>query len=121
MSDEDLHDDAYRELQREYLDELPNALAELRNGIEALRRGEAAAAPLLKTGFHRLAGSGGSYGFPEISRIARAAEQLLVTNPAAETAADLEVSVQRLDATLTLARARLAPGSAHDGTLPESS
>ena len=73
MSD-DLHAEAYRELQREYLAELPTAIADLRQNIEAMRRGEDVVAEL-RTGFHRLAGSGGSYGFPEISEIARAAEQ----------------------------------------------
>jgi hypothetical protein len=66
----DLLDEAYRDLQREYLSELPKALADLRRNIEAFRRGEDVSSEL-KTGFHRLAGSGGSYGFPEISEIAR--------------------------------------------------
>ena len=39
MSD-DLHAEAYRELQREYLAELPTAIADLRKNIEAFRRGE---------------------------------------------------------------------------------
>jgi hypothetical protein len=63
----DLQDDAYRELQREYLDELPVALAEPRGSIEAFRGGESVA-PALKTGFHRLAGSGGSLWLPRSAR-----------------------------------------------------
>ena len=81
MSD-DLHAEAYRELQREYLAELPTAIADLRQNIEAFRRGEDVVAEL-RTGFHRLAGSGGSYGFPEISEIARAAEQSVASSPPA--------------------------------------
>ena len=46
MSD-DLHAEAYRELQREYLAELPTAIAELRTNIEAFapRRGRGRRAP----------------------------------------------------------------------------
>ena len=60
----DAHDEAYRELQREYLDELPKMFAELRSDIDSFRQGQPVL-PALRTGFHRLAGSGGSYGFPE--------------------------------------------------------
>lgn len=109
MSD-DLHDDAYRELQREYLEELPIALAELRGNVDAFRRGESVA-PALQTGFHRLAGSGGSYGFPEISEIARTAEQFVMTGPTSEEAGRLEQTVRRLEEVLSVARARLAAGS----------
>ncbi|HWB42724.1 MAG TPA: response regulator, partial [Gemmatimonadales bacterium] len=108
MSD-DPHGDAYRELQREYLEELPRSFAELRAQIEAFARGEQAL-PALKTGFHRLAGSGGSYGFPEISEISRAAEHFVATVPAPEEAARLEEAVRRLEAVLTVARARFAAG-----------
>ncbi len=109
MSDE-LHDAAYRELQMEYLQELPNALAELRGNLEAYRRGESVV-PALKTGFHRLAGSGGSYGFPEISEIARAAEQLVAAQAPPGEADRLDDAVRRLESVLTVARARMAAGS----------
>ena len=113
MSD-DLHDDAYRELQREYLRELPAALAELRRTVEAFRRGETVI-PALKTGFHRLAGSGGSYGFPEISEIARAAEQAVALTPPAE-AHKLDDAIRRLESALTVARAQLAAGTGSAAT-----
>ena len=102
-------DEAYRELQREYLDELPRSLAALRADLAAFRRGEETL-PALKTGLHRLAGSGGSYGFPEISEIARAAEHFVMTGPRPEEAGRLEEAVHRLESVLTLSRARFAAG-----------
>lgn len=105
----DAHDEVYRELQREYLDELPNLFAELRAQIESFRRGEAVL-PALRTGFHRLAGSGGSYGFPEISEIARGAERFVSSEPPAAEADKLDDVVKRLEAVLTGARARFAAG-----------
>jgi HPt (histidine-containing phosphotransfer) domain-containing protein len=91
----DLHDEAYRDLQRVYLSELPKALADLRRDIEAFRRGDDVTSAL-KTGFHRLAGSGGSYGFPEISEIARVAEHLVGSSPPPAAADQLEEGVRRL-------------------------
>jgi HPt (histidine-containing phosphotransfer) domain-containing protein len=105
----DSHDEAYRELQREYLEELPTALADLRRNVESFRRGENVV-PTLKTGLHRLAGSGGSYGFPEISEIARAAEQLAASSSASAGADQLEEALRRLEAVLTAARAQVAEG-----------
>jgi diguanylate cyclase (GGDEF)-like protein len=101
----DAHDEAYRELQREYLDELPKMFADLRADIESFRQG-AKVLPALRTGFHRLAGSGGSYGFPDISEIARGAERLVMTDPPPEQAAKLDEAVKRLEAVLTVARAQ---------------
>ncbi len=74
MSDDSL-DEAMLELQREYLAEFPDRLEELRDDIAAFRALRPEAAASLKTRFHRMAGSGGSYGFPEISVIAREMEQ----------------------------------------------
>jgi HPt (histidine-containing phosphotransfer) domain-containing protein len=112
-------DEAYRELQREYLDELPRSLAELRAALVAFRRGEDTL-PALKTGLHRLAGSGGSYGFPEISEIARAAEHFVMTGPRPAEAGRLEEAVHRLESVLTLSRARFAAGpDAPDGKRAE--
>jgi diguanylate cyclase (GGDEF)-like protein len=112
----DSHDEAYRELQREYLDELPRMLAELRSDIESFRKGDKVL-PALRTGFHRLAGSGGSYGFPEISEISRAAERLVMTDPPPAQAAKLEEAIKRLEAVHSVARARFlaGPGSPETG------
>jgi diguanylate cyclase (GGDEF)-like protein len=111
----DLHEEAYRELQREYLALLPASLADLRGLVAALRRGEDIIAEL-KTGFHRLAGSGGSYGFPGISEIARSAEQQVAGSPAESVADQLEEAVHRLEAALTVARAHTVAGSEVTGT-----
>ena len=73
--------DVYAQLRREYLLEAPARLGELRKDVDAFRAGESDAAASLQTRFHRLAGSGGSYGFPEISRIAREMEQWIGAQP----------------------------------------
>jgi diguanylate cyclase (GGDEF)-like protein len=70
-------DHAMAELRREYLLEAPARLAELRKDLQALRAGEADATQSLASRFHRLGGSGGSYGYPEISEIAKGAESYL--------------------------------------------
>ena len=106
----DAHEEAYRELQREYLDELPKLFAELRSDIESFRQGQAVL-PALRTGFHRLAGSGGSYGFPEISEIARTAERFVTSEPPVTEVGKLDDAVKRLEAVLTVARARFAAGT----------
>jgi diguanylate cyclase (GGDEF)-like protein len=67
----------YQELRREYLSEAPARLGELRKDLAAVRAGEPDAVASLKTRFHRLAGSGGSYGFSPISVASREAEQWL--------------------------------------------
>lgn len=74
-------DDPLVQLQWEYLREAPERLAELRKDLAAFRAGEPDALNSLKTRFHRLAGSGGSYGLPRVSDIARAAEQRILTPP----------------------------------------
>jgi diguanylate cyclase (GGDEF)-like protein len=75
-------DDFFQQLRREYLAEAPARVGELRKDLAALRVGEPDAGESLKTRFHRLAGSGGSYGFPPISVAAREAERWLMTSPA---------------------------------------
>lgn len=87
----------FLELQREYLAELPERLAELRVDIAAFQAGDPAAAQSLRTRFHRLAGSGGSYGFPEISAVAREMEHWVATARPPEGAGRLVEAVARLD------------------------
>jgi diguanylate cyclase (GGDEF)-like protein len=70
-------DDFFEELRREYLREAPARLSELRKDLAAFAAGEADAAKSLKSRFHRLAGSGGSYGFPQISTVSREMERAL--------------------------------------------
>ena len=107
----DPYDDAFRELQQEYLEELPKLFADLQADIEAFRKG-GSVLPALRTGFHRLAGSGGSYGFPEISEIARAAERLVMSESPPAEAGKLDEAVQRLEAVLTRARAQFSASPA---------
>ncbi len=102
-------DDAFLELQREYLSELPDRLDELRAGAVAFRAGEPDASASLKTRFHRLAGSGGSYGFPEISEVARATEQWLAMSPPPSEAARIDDAIDRLTAIVRRARRLIAP------------
>lgn len=95
----DALNDALAELRREYLFEAPGRLAELRKDVAAYRAGESDAANSLLRRFHRLAGSGGSYGFPQISEIAREGERLLSSagdERAEHHAARLEALVDRL-------------------------
>ena len=91
-------DEAFLELQREYLSELPDRLDEIRADIAAFRAGSGEAACSLKVRFHRLAGSGGSYGFPEISQIAREQEQWIATGPPSTDAGRLDQALERLKA-----------------------
>jgi diguanylate cyclase (GGDEF)-like protein len=98
-------DDGFRELQAEYLAEVPDRLAELREGLARLRGGATDAQELLRTKFHQLAGSGGSYGFPDISTIAREAEQFIRGAPSwtAEDLERLDVAIARLAAVVAAA------------------
>ena len=102
-------DDAFLELQREYLDEFPARLDELRADAAAFRAGRPEATASLKTRFHRLAGSGGSYGFPEISELARATEHWLVTSPPVTEAARVDDAIDRLAAIVRRSRLHVAP------------
>ncbi|HEU4828975.1 MAG TPA: diguanylate cyclase [Gemmatimonadales bacterium] len=66
---------AFDQLRREYLAEAGSRIAELRAEVDAFRSGRPEAVASLRTRFHRLVGSGGSYGFPEISSAAREGER----------------------------------------------
>jgi diguanylate cyclase (GGDEF)-like protein len=100
-------DEAMLELQREYLADFPERLAELRDDVAAFRAARPDAAASLKTRFHRLAGSGGSYGFPEISVVAREMEQWMAARPAPGEAPRLDEAVERLATLFRQARARI--------------
>lgn len=97
------------ELQREYLAELPAHLSEIRVDVAAFAAGDPAAAASLRTRFHRLAGSGGSYGFPEISALARALEYWIAGDPPPGDAARLEAGLVRLAALVRHASSTAAP------------
>jgi diguanylate cyclase (GGDEF)-like protein len=103
----DALDDTMLALQREYLAEFPERLEELRDDISAFRALRPEAAASLRTRFHRLAGSGGSYGFPEISVIAHEMEQWMATKPAPGEAPRLDEAVDRLATLFRQAQARI--------------
>jgi HPt (histidine-containing phosphotransfer) domain-containing protein len=90
-------EDPILQLQREYLAELPGMLLLIRSEIDRFRQGDAGAAASLRTRFRRLAGSGGSYGFPAISAVARETEQWLRTEPPSAEAARLDAAVTSLE------------------------
>ncbi len=82
-----------RQLRREYLADSTQRVEELRTLYARLAAGEGAALPDLRQAFHRLAGSGGSYGFPVVSARSREGERLAAHLVGAEVAvppADLE-------------------------------
>jgi diguanylate cyclase (GGDEF)-like protein len=103
----DALDDTMLALQREYLAEFPERLEELRDDIAAFRALRPEAAASLRTRFHRLAGSGGSYGFPEISAVAHEMEQWMATKPAPGEAPRLDEAVDRLATLFRQAQARM--------------
>jgi diguanylate cyclase (GGDEF)-like protein len=101
-------DEAFLELQREYLSELPARLEELRAEVAGFRAGTEEAATALRTQFHRLAGSGGSYGFPEVSAIAREMERWIASNPPREEAGRVADAIERLSQVMVRARLQLS-------------
>jgi len=75
-----------RALRREYLVDSTQRVDELRRLHARLAAGERAALPELRQAFHRLAGSGGSYGFPSVSTRSREGERLASRLAGADTA-----------------------------------
>ncbi|HLS47881.1 MAG TPA: diguanylate cyclase [Gemmatimonadales bacterium] len=84
----DQFEEVYDQLRREYLAGADARLAELRAEVESLRAGDREAASRLRARLHRLAGSGGSHGFPGISSAARDAEVMLRERGAGPADAD---------------------------------
>lgn len=64
-------------LRREYLADSAKRVAELRALRVRLASGDIGALADCRQAFHRLAGSGGSYGFPVVSTSSREAEHLV--------------------------------------------
>jgi diguanylate cyclase (GGDEF)-like protein len=112
----DTGDDAMLELQREYLSDFADRLEELRDDIAAFRALRPEAAASLRTRFQRLAGSGGSHGFPEISVVAREMEQWMAAKPAPGEAPRLDEAVDRLATLFRQAQARMGTPARPPGT-----
>jgi len=102
-------------LQREYLASMPVRLDELRSDVLALSQASPEAAGSLRTRLHRLAGSGGSFGFAELSAIAREGERWLAANPRSVDSSVLTSLVERLAAAVQIAEAQLAASAAGQG------
>ena len=100
-------DDALLELQREYLAAFPERLDELRADIAAFRALRPEAAASLAARFHRIASFADSYGFPEISVVARELEQWIDSKPVPGEAPRLDEAVGRLASLFRQAQARL--------------
>jgi hypothetical protein len=85
-----------RALRREYLADSAQRVDELRGLLARLAKGERVALRELTQAFHRLAGSGGSYGFPLVSTQSRDGERL-ATRLAAEAGpiADTDIASLR--------------------------
>lgn len=102
-----------RGLRRDYLAGAPERVAELRALLGALEQGDVAALDALRRAFHKLAGSGGSYGFQAVSTAGRAGEHIAKgvqdrTAGAAVAGADLGAlrdSVEAIAKALDAARA----------------
>ena len=109
---------AFQELQREYLSSMPVRLDELRSEIAEFRAGHSNTADSLKTRLHQLAGSGGSYGFLELSSLAREAERWLARNPPPGEADQLVAIVDRLATAIGIAEAKIAPASVAEAAGP---
>lgn len=87
---------AFKKLQLEYLASFPHRMEELRSDLARLRAGDAEARASIKVRLHRLAGSGGSYGFVHLSSIAREAESCLASAGSPAGLDQLEQIVERL-------------------------
>ncbi|HEV8357860.1 MAG TPA: Hpt domain-containing protein [Gemmatimonadales bacterium] len=73
-ADEATPDALSARLMAQYREHLPTAVASLEEGLELYRRAPGEGAAVVRRLAHQLAGSGGSYGFPEITARAREAE-----------------------------------------------
>src|SRR6185436_7740706 len=100
-----------RGLRAEYLAQAPGRVAELWTSLERVQNGDADALGELRVLVHRIAGSGGGYGFPDVSRAARLADDfcrgiLLRESPAgASDVARLRELVQGVADAFTQAQA----------------
>lgn len=111
-------DPALLELQREYLATMPGRLDELRADIKALGQGSLDAAGSLRARLHRLAGSGGSFGFGALSAIAQEAERWLMAHPAPADTSGLSSIVERLTIAVARAAAQLPATAGGESPAP---
>jgi len=67
-----------RQLRVQYVADSDDRVAELRDSLARVESGEQPALDELRRRFHKLAGSGGSYGLPDVTDRSRAGEQAAV-------------------------------------------
>jgi len=91
---------AIEALRAQYLAEAPTRIAELWTEFARVQNGDAHALPALRTLAHRLAGSGGSYGLPDVTTCGRAMDQFCRAVggalPSSPQVADLRLLIQRI-------------------------
>jgi len=83
-------DEALGELREEYLREAPERLARGRAALVSLRAGGLTATPDLTRVFHAFAGSGSTYGFPQVSALGHDGELLCGDLPGLTPAARVD-------------------------------
>jgi HPt (histidine-containing phosphotransfer) domain-containing protein len=103
-------DRAFHALKLEYLASMAERLEELRSDAREFRAGKTATEASLKVRLHRLAGSGGSYGFSQLSSVAREAERWLDARPGALEADRLSEMIERIAGAVAEAEAALRSG-----------
>ena len=74
-------EDVMQELQKEYVESLPEKITEIEDNLSTKNVED------LTTSFHRLKGSGKTYGLPEISELGAIAEQICRQQPHCVTSA----------------------------------
>lgn len=113
MTDPDPLAEVLRGLRRDYLRDSVARVAELEALLRDVAAGGTPAMDALRRALHKLAGSGGSYGFDEISRVSREGEhtaQRLIqaggdSPPDADDLATVRQTVAALAAAFAAARA----------------
>lgn len=81
-------EDLLKTLQKDYLASLPEKVLKIRAQIAATSAGD------LRESFHKLKGTGRTYGLPEVSELAEVVENVCLTYPGeAPGAASLAVSI----------------------------
>ena len=85
---EDALAEQLKALRHEYLADSTHRVEDLRRLYARLAAGERGALAELRQALHRLAGSGGSYGFPLVSSRSRDGEQIAVTLSAGDAPLD---------------------------------
>lgn len=105
----DALEQALAQLARDYVAEAPTRLAELRKDLAALEAGESDALDSLRSRFHRLAGSAGSHGIPDVSELGQRSEQWILTHPIAgpDAYGTLLTNIEAIAAAFDVASTRL--------------